>query len=1399
MATFTGTGGIDVANATNGTLTGFTGGTVGELQDAIGDTYLALGGNDTIVAGAGNDTITAGSGDDSVTGGAGQDRFIDGLGNDTYVGGGGVDLDIVDYSQATGGIRANLKGGVVNNGIAADTVLDGSGGTDSIVNVRNIVGSNFNDEIYGGGNANSISGGSGDDTIAGLGGADTLDGGTGYDYLNYSRDAANGGAAGVTVNFLTGTATDGFGSTNTISNFEGVRGTLQADNFTGSNRTDEIEQFIGLSGNDTINGLGGFDEVRYDRDSIDGGNGAVSVNLQTGFATDGFGNTDTLSNIEAARGTTLADTFTGSTGDNEFRGLGGNDTFDGGSGFDVLRYDSDQANGGAAGITANFTGTGSGTVTDGFGATDAFTNIEGVRGTALADTFNGSSNGSEEFFGLAGNDTLNGGTGTGFDWARYDRDIFYSGGTSGVSANLSTGVATDGFGNTDTLIGIEGLRGTSFADSLTGDANNNAFIGLAGADTINGGNGFDLINYFSENSTVAVNVNLSTGLVIDTAGNTDTVSNIEEIRTGNLNDTITGSNVGESFSGNGGNDTFVGGGGRDFMRGGTGNDRLDGSAGTGAFADMSAGDSDTAAYNDTGIIQGVVVNLDTGTATDGFGNFDTLIDIERVRGTSFNDTITGSNTANLRQERFEGLGGNDTLNGQAGFDVAVYSNDAGSGGAAGITLDLDAGTATDGFGAFDTLQSIEGVISTNGNDSLKGSAANNQFRTLGGNDTIDGLGGLDAISFYVDDQIGGVGGLINLATGTGTNLLGGSLSFTSIEAVDGSYRNDTILGSTGADNLFGDLGNDSMDGGDGDDTINGSAGVDTMTGGIGNDWLSYVFDTTDPVQNGVDANQIQASFGWTTQNWNWTGVVVNLLNNTNFGADGARDIFSGFENVAGTYYNDWLTGDAQSNTFRGYAGNDTMDGGTGSDTVTYAATYSRTSGLAINLIVGEAANGVIVNLATGTASDGFGGTDRLISIENVTGSLGADSITGNDSNNALSGGDGNDTIVSHTGTDVITGGIGTDLYMTGLALSAITVSGTAGAYVFTSVLDGQTQTVNEMENYAFAGGAPVAVPVNMTFNAIGGATGGDNVIVSAGLDDSVDGLGGNDVIYTLGGNDRVFGGIDNDVLVLGTGDDAGIGGDGNDYVVGEDGNDALGGGNGNDVLLAGNGDDILIGGADSDYLYGGTGNNYMTGGAGLDIFISEGTSDTMEGGDGAGYFYRQVAGTSFTTGGANADIFVGGAFASNDIFNGAGGDDYALGGAGNDELIGGDGNDILISENGNDTLDGGSGFNYLYMDGTGSDVVRVNGTYGGDQILFSFEAGGVNDLVQISGSSLTSFADIDALRAPGVLGTVVNGNLLQNTGGGAILTLNIGTAYNTNIWFQGTLADGLTTADFSFL
>jgi hypothetical protein len=79
-----------------------------------------------------------------------------------------------------------------------------------------------------------------------------------------------------------------------------VTGSGFGDSLTGSNITALTEQFQGRQGNDTIDGMGGFDIARYD----DTQNGVgVNVNLATGTATDQFGGTDSLVGIEGVRGT----------------------------------------------------------------------------------------------------------------------------------------------------------------------------------------------------------------------------------------------------------------------------------------------------------------------------------------------------------------------------------------------------------------------------------------------------------------------------------------------------------------------------------------------------------------------------------------------------------------------------------------------------------------------------------------------------------------------------------------------------------------------------------------------------------------------------------------------------------------------------------------------------------------------------------------------------------------------------------------------------------------------------------------------------------------------------------------------------------------------------------------
>ncbi len=364
-------------------------------------------------------------------------------------------------------------------------------------------------------------------------------------------------------------------------------------------------RLVGLAGNDTIDGGTGLDRVRYDRDAQFGGSLGVTVNLATGVAVDGFGDTDTLISIEAVQGTEQGDTLTAGNTDLglgnawELYGRGGSDTLIGG---DFATYfepgeGDDTITGGASlsdqisyadantglGVVADLT---KGSITDPWGNTDTFTGIEGLRGTSHSDTLTG--DGGDNFFlGLAGADTIDGGGGT--DTVRYDRD-FTGGGSQGVLVNLAGKVARDGFGTFDALTGIGNVRGTNatsgnilsiggvdtvFGDVFIGDAADNTFQGLGGNDYLDGAGGSDTADYsrdVTQGGTTGVTVNLAAGTAIDGLGFTDTLVSIENAIGTGFADTLTGDAAANLLSGGGGDDTIDGALGNDTIEGGDGTD-----------------------------------------------------------------------------------------------------------------------------------------------------------------------------------------------------------------------------------------------------------------------------------------------------------------------------------------------------------------------------------------------------------------------------------------------------------------------------------------------------------------------------------------------------------------------------------------------------------------------------------------------------------------------------------------------------------------------------------------------------------------------------------------------------------------------------------------------------------
>ncbi|AIG05381.1 retention module-containing protein [Pseudomonas fluorescens] len=168
---------VDITYQAGSTLTGTNG----------DDILMAGAGNNILNGGDGNDVLTAGSGNNEMHGGNGNDLLFSGIGNDLLDGGAGIDT--VSYAHATAGVTVNL-------GLATSQVTGGAG-TDTLLALENLIGSNFNDVLTGDGSNNLISGGLGNDTLKGEGGDDILIGGPGNNTLT-------GGAGADTFQYLTG-------------------------------------------------------------------------------------------------------------------------------------------------------------------------------------------------------------------------------------------------------------------------------------------------------------------------------------------------------------------------------------------------------------------------------------------------------------------------------------------------------------------------------------------------------------------------------------------------------------------------------------------------------------------------------------------------------------------------------------------------------------------------------------------------------------------------------------------------------------------------------------------------------------------------------------------------------------------------------------------------------------------------------------------------------------------------------------------------------------------------------------------------------------------------------------------------------------------------------------------
>lgn len=366
-----------------------------------------------------------------------------------------------------------------------------------------------------------------------------------------------------------------------------------------------------------------------------GSGGGLTVEQERTFS--GTHYTSTFTELGAAN-----ETFLFQGGDDRVNAGSGNDTYDGGDGFDVvnasiapyavlsgfedLTTESYQVNislsSGSASFGGNdFTWEVNNRLTDGNGTPIGFipfswsnstygafshslTSIEGAVGSDGNDSLTGGDGTVEAIEPRGGNDNVDGRSGE--DWLIYAS-------SSKADANLETGRAEETHyyrfadrDGVDTFSGIENVAGGFGADKLTGDGENNSFFGGAGDDEINGGSGgvntvlYDVTELTDglaqmiypdafrftppdvlEKGIVA---DMGAGTVKDQYGDDDTLMNIQNLVGTRVADEITGDDLANKLEGLEGEDTINGGGGDDTLMGGDGVDELTGGDGVDSFA-----------------------------------------------------------------------------------------------------------------------------------------------------------------------------------------------------------------------------------------------------------------------------------------------------------------------------------------------------------------------------------------------------------------------------------------------------------------------------------------------------------------------------------------------------------------------------------------------------------------------------------------------------------------------------------------------------------------------------------------------------------------------------------------------------------------------------------------------
>ena len=888
---------------------------------------------DTFTGGSGNDRADGNGGDDTLRGGAGYDDLAGNGGADTLVG--GTEADVL-YS----GDRSPPFSLPYYDFEGTPPLLDTGSEVDR------------------------LSGGDGDDRLfAGYG--DNVNGGAGAnDYLFISF---LGGASGVTADFRQTVQTIGGGIVRDVENISWVQGSNHADDINvGSYFNGGYSDFTvlyGMGGNDNLV-AGYYTGTISGDDGDDVVDGRPSQYLQKVLG--GAGNDTLYTNPN-----TFAEAF-GGEGNDVIYSHGA--TY-GGSGHDLIFVSGSYYSGAVRGEDGD----------DEIHASGFGNVLDGGRG---ADRIYGAG-GVDQIDGASGNDWIVGGDGDDSLFGGKANDRVFGGSADDV---------VDGGDGRDRLYGGDGLdmlRGGAGDDRLFGgDGDDLLGFGIAvgysdpGADYMEGGSGSDDYNIDDAGDLIVEGKDSGFDTAHVKIGYFVLPDEVENaFLTNSAGSQIFGNDLMNIISGDLGDDQLHGGGGNDYLTGGEelygpsgGNDLFDGGEGI-----------DEVSYSVASAA--ITVSLLTeGPQDTGGAGVDTLLGVESLTGSGFDDTLRGNSDVNV----LDGGAGADRLVGGGGNDTYFVDNDG----------DVVREFARGGNDTIYTLlasyslagTAIENLIALGPVDNwLIGNAYANILNGGVGADRMEGGAGNDT---YVVGNSGDQ--VVETSADHGVDLVKSSVSY-----VLGDHVENLVLTGAGAVNGTGNALVNVMTGNAAANVLDGGSGADTMKGGGGDD-VYLVDHARDRVveDSGGGRDTVESAIGYTL------GANVERL--TLVGSSATAGVGNGLDNV--------IVGNGASNKLNGKAGADLMLGGGGNDSyhvddIGDRAVEESASG-GIDTVYSSVAfrlGSYVENLVlTGSASVGGTGNAR----DNV--------INGNGAANSLAGAGGDDVLRGEAGADSLVGGAGMD-------------------------------------------------------------------------------------------------------------------------------------------------------------------------------------------------------------------------------------------------------------------------------------------------------------------------------------------------------------------------------------